>query len=58
MPKYKIVATLTRTYELTLEGNGEMEAWQKTYDWISDDFDEYETDAVWDWQAVEESEDE
>jgi len=55
MPKYKIVATLTRTYELTLEGDGEMDAWEKTYDWIYDDFDEYEVDAVWNWDVVEET---
>jgi hypothetical protein len=53
MPKYKITATLKRTYELTLEGDSELEAWQQTYEWISDDFDEYETDAVWDWDAME-----
>jgi hypothetical protein len=56
MAKYKITATLKRTYELTLEGDSELDAWQQTYDWISDDFDEYEIDAVWDWDAEEESE--
>lgn len=53
MPKYKIQATLTRTYELTLDGDNELKAWEQTYDWISDDFDEYETDAVWDWNVLE-----
>jgi spore coat polysaccharide biosynthesis protein SpsF (cytidylyltransferase family) len=54
MAKFKFTATLKRTYELTLEGEDDFDAWQKTYEWLSDDFDEYETDAVWDWEAVEE----
>jgi hypothetical protein len=56
MPKYKIEATLKRTYELELEGADQFQAWEKTHDWISDDFDDYQTDAVWDWEVIEEVE--
>lgn len=56
MPKYKIEAALTRTYELELSGDDEFEAWEKTHDWISDDFDIYQTDAKWDWNVLEETE--
>lgn len=52
MAKYKVCATRTHEYEVEVEANSEDEAITKLDDWISDDFEDFEVSAKWDFVAV------
>jgi hypothetical protein len=52
MPKYKVCATRTHEYEVIVKANSEDEAITKLADWISDDFEDFEVSAKWDFIAV------
>lgn len=53
MATYKIYATLTREYVVEVgEADSEDDAINKLDDWISDDFEDYEITAKWDFVAV------
>ena len=43
-----VKATLTRDYEIPVEAENEMDAIKKLDDWISDDFEDFEVNARWD----------
>ncbi|MFN9959275.1 MAG: hypothetical protein ACK55I_39795, partial [bacterium] len=53
MAKYKVCATRTHEYEVEVEANSEDEAITKLDDWISDDFEDFEVNAKWDFSAME-----
>ena len=53
MPKFIIYATKTIEYEVPIEADDENDAYDEIYEWISDDFDAYQTNASWEFQAVE-----
>jgi hypothetical protein len=48
MEKFIVKATLTRNYEIPVEAENEMDAIKKLDDWISDDFEDFEVTAGWD----------
>lgn len=52
MATYKVCATRTHEYEVMVEANSEDEAITKLDDWISDDFEDFEVSAKWDFVAV------
>ena len=52
MTKYLITATLQVEYQVPVEAEDEMAAYAVLDDWIADDFENYQTDAVWDFDAV------
>jgi hypothetical protein len=53
MATYKIYATLTKEYVVEVgEAESEDDAINKLDDWISDDFEDYEITAKWDFVAV------
>lgn len=53
MGNYKIYATLTREYVVEVgEAQDEDDAIKKLDEWISDDFEDYEINAKWDFVAV------
>ena len=45
--KYTITATLTKTYEIKVNATDPQNAIEQLNDWISDDFEEFETGAQW-----------
>ena len=45
--KYTITATLTKTYEIEVFATDPQNAIEQLNDWISDDFEEFETSAQW-----------
>lgn len=51
MPKYTVTAILTKTYQIEVEADDEMKAIESLDDWIADDFEDYETDALWTMEA-------
>jgi hypothetical protein len=53
MPKIEIQATSTKFYTVIIEAQDEEEAIELVRDWHSDDFEPYETNAKWDWEATE-----
>jgi hypothetical protein len=48
MGKFIVKATLTRNYEIPVEAETQMDAIKKLDDWISDDFEDFEVTAGWD----------
>ena len=48
MGKFIVKATLTRNYEIPVEAKNEMDAIKKLDGWISDDFEDFEVTAGWD----------
>jgi hypothetical protein len=54
MAKYKVTATRTHWYEVEVEADSEMDAIKSLDDWIADDFEDYETNAQWDFEADKE----
>jgi hypothetical protein len=52
MPKIKVYATLTKTYEVEVEADNTASAIASLDDWIADDFEEYETGAEWKMEAI------
>lgn len=54
MAKFKVIATRTHVYEVEVDNvKDEYEAYQSLDDWISDDFEPYETDAKWEFEYEE-----
>ena len=51
MPKYTVTATLTATYEVEVDATDPSSAIAQLDNWISDDFEEYQTDARWTMEA-------
>lgn len=51
MNDYTITATLTKTYEIKVKAADPAAAIEQLNDWISDDFEEFETDAIWEMEA-------
>lgn len=51
MAKFIVTATSTKVYEVEVEAEDEMAAIKSLDDWIADDFEEYEVDARWDFEA-------
>ena len=53
MPKFIIEATRTHWYTVEVEAEDEDAAYHELDDWISDDFEPYETNAQWDFDITE-----
>ena len=53
MPKYTIEAKSTKWFEVEVEAEDELSAYAKLDDWISDDFEEFETGGVWEFNVIE-----
>jgi hypothetical protein len=53
MPRFIIVATSTFEYEVPVIAKDEEEALATLDDWIASDFANYQVDAVWDFEVVE-----
>ena len=53
MPKYLIKAYLQTEYEIEVEAEDEYAALHSLDDWIDDDFKDYQTNAVWDFDVLE-----
>jgi hypothetical protein len=51
MHKHTVTATLTRTYEVEVDATDPASAIEKLDDWISDDFEPFEVNAVWELEA-------
>lgn len=52
MPKYTIVATLTKSYQIEVDALDPSDAISQLDDWIADDFEDYETDARWTLEVI------
>jgi hypothetical protein len=50
--KYTITATLTKTYEIKVNATDPQNAIDQLDEWISDDFEDFETDAKWEFKAI------
>lgn len=55
MSKYIINAQRTHWYTVEVEASSKQEALEEVRDWIADDFQDFETNAQWDFD-IEESE--
>ena len=53
MRKYLITATVKIEYLVPVEADNESAALQALDEWIIDDFQNYQTDAVWDFEVQE-----
>lgn len=53
MPRFIIVATSTFEYKVPVIAKDEEEALATLNDWIAEDFANYQVDAVWDFEVVE-----
>jgi len=51
MAKYTVRATLTRYYEIEVNATDPQNAIEQLNDWTADDFEDFETDAKWDFEA-------
>lgn len=56
MPKYIIEATRTHWYSVEVDAVDELSAYAELDDWISDDFEDFETNAQWEFEVVEDGE--
>jgi len=52
MTKYIIQAVRTHWYEVEVDAVDELSAYAELDDWISDDFEPFETDAQWEFSAT------
>jgi hypothetical protein len=52
MAKFTVYATMTKTYEVEVEAEDTASAIESLDDWIADDFEEFETGAKWDLEAM------
>ena len=52
MAKFTVRATLTKTYEIEVEAGDPASAIASLDDWIADDFEEFETGAKWEMEAI------
>lgn len=57
MAKYLIEATRTHWYEVEVEATSEEEAYNQLDDWIAEDFEEFQTNAQWDFEIIPQEED-
>lgn len=53
MADYLIKAQLTKWFEIGVVADSESDAIDKVSDWIDDDFDEFNVNAQWDFEAME-----
>jgi hypothetical protein len=53
MPKYLVRAYLQVEYLVPVEAEDESAALQALDEWIDDDFKQYQSDAVWDFEVQE-----
>jgi hypothetical protein len=53
MPKYLVTAVLQVEYQIPVEAADESGALEVLDEWIDDDFKEYQTNAVWDFDVQE-----
>ena len=53
MGNYKLEATRLYVYELVIQADSEAEAYAKLDEWIADDFTDYRTNVVWDFDVYE-----
>lgn len=53
MPMFTIEATRTHWYEVEVEALNEEDAYRQLDEWIADDFEEYETNAQWEFNITE-----
>lgn len=51
MEKFTVRATSTKYYEVEVEAKDEADAIAQLDDWISDDFEEFQVGAKWDFEA-------
>ena len=51
MGNYKVEAKRLYVYELVIQADSEAEAYAKLDEWTADDFTDYETNAVWDFDV-------
>jgi hypothetical protein len=51
MPKYKVDAKRTHWYTVEVEAETEQEALEEVRDWLADDFEDFETNAQWDFDV-------
>jgi hypothetical protein len=56
MAKFKIEATRTIWYEVEVEAEDEVSAYAELDDWISDDFEDFETTGQWEFNIIEQEE--
>ena len=56
MNKYIIEATRTIWYEVEVEADDEVSAYAELDDWISDDFENFETAGQWEFNIIEKEE--
>ena len=54
MTKFKIEAKRTSWYEVEVEAEDEASAYAQLDNWISDDFEEFETGGLWEFEVIEE----
>lgn len=52
MATYKIEAKREHWYTVEIEATDEADALEQIRDWISDDFEDYETRAQWDFEVI------
>jgi hypothetical protein len=53
MPKYKIQATRTQWYEIEVEASDEEAAYHELDDWVSDDFEDFQVNAQWEFDVAQ-----
>ena len=53
MPRFLIVATSKFEYEVPVIAEDEQEALATLNDWIASDFADYQKDATWDFEVLE-----
>jgi hypothetical protein len=53
MTKYVIEAKSTKWFEVEVEAEDELSAYAQLDDWISDDFEEFETGGLWEFEVIE-----
>lgn len=51
MNTYTITATLTKTYEIKVLAKDPQNAIEQLNEWIADDFEDFEIDAIWTMEA-------
>ena len=54
MPKFTVQCVETHTYEVTVEADDEMDAIDIVRDYDTDQLEEFEVDARWDYEVIEE----
>jgi hypothetical protein len=52
MPVFTITATQTKTFEIKVEAADPAAAIEMLDKWIEDDFEDFETDAKWEFEAI------